>query len=100
MGCYLIQFATMAHLSVQSYKNFLKEYLSPSNRHIEAAASSSSHSKETYPYEFSSLYPDEILASALVGGDGIDIETSFLLRVNSINHYSLLINFHYYSYFW
>jgi hypothetical protein len=45
--------------------------------------SSGRDSHTRYPYEFSSLYPDIISANGLVGSDGVDVETSFLLRWKS-----------------
>lgn len=95
MGCYLIQFATLAHQSVRSYKKFLKSIRSSPHKHSLHSSSSSyfdnslsngavgDRSGTLYPYEFSSLYPDVINANGLVGSDGVDVETSFLLRWKS-----------------
>jgi hypothetical protein len=102
MGCYLIQFATLAHQSVRSYKDFLKSIRpSPPHKHslfsnrnsyfdnsqpsaaMGGDQSISGTTGPLYPYEFSSLYPDVIDANGLVGSDGVDVETSFLLRWKS-----------------
>jgi hypothetical protein len=88
MGCYLVQFATLAHQSVVAYKSYLQSTLphthkSPSHTSDSSSALYDNAVEEAivYPYQFSSMLPDEISANGLVGSDGVDIETSFLLRV-------------------
>jgi hypothetical protein len=89
MGCYLVQFATLAHQSVISYKNYLKSIIPTAHKKSPHPVDSedpspfydNAQSDAVYPYQFSSMHPDDISADGLVGGDGVDVETSFLLRV-------------------
>lgn len=84
MGCYLIQFATLAHQSVLTYKDYLRSIASTTHSPTNSEYSNyfdNSKTQTKFPYEYTSMFPDEIEANGLVGSDGVDVETAFLLRV-------------------
>lgn len=89
MGCYLIQFATLAHQSVLTYKDYLRSLASTTPAHSSSNSESTDYYDNSilqnkYPYDYTSMFPDEIQANGLVGSDGIDVETAFLLRVRML----------------